>query len=546
MTERNNDPVSNDPNSDPRRDPAGPAGEGMPEAGLGPDAAVAPGASAEGMEPNPDLPDAVGGSRSYWQLTREDFCKNRWAMASVVVVFIVTTLAVFCPLIANNRPYMINAVFEGRYDESYFVMIDMAERAIRHERGATLSLRDISDRMATAHRRMAPMVPEERQARFQELTGILRTVGAASQSAYADALAYFQDEFDIDEIALVPATRYPVLRVLTPTEMWFMGFYILAIPLVLLGRRVGGFWRALGFAAAGAFLCTWALAWMFPRVEDNFPYRRFIESQEFADNGWSVVRAIVPYGENENITSEARQPPTFLMPMDQRNPDQRFHLLGTDTNGRDVLCRMIYGARISMLVGIVAVSIYVTIGILLGALAGYFGGWIDLALSRIIEVVICFPVLFLILAVQAFLQPSIINIMVALALVSWTGVARLQRGEFIRLVNLDFVQGVRAIGGGHNRIIFMHILPNAIAPILVLASFGIAGSILVESTLSFLGFGVPPPTASWGDLLNNGRNDIQGTWWLTIFPGFAIFLTVTCFNLVGEGIRDALDPRRRH
>ncbi|MBI5154015.1 ABC transporter permease [Candidatus Poribacteria bacterium] len=218
--------------------------------------------------------------------------------------------------------------------------------------------------------------------------------------------------------------------------------------------------------------------------------------------------------------------------------------MGTDTNGRDVFARMIYGARISMLVGIVAVSIYVTIGIFLGALAGYFGGWTDLVLSRIIEIVICFPVLFLILSVQAFTRPSILNIMAALGLVWWTGVARLQRGEFLRIVNLDFVQAVRALGGSHLRIIFMHVLPNAFGPILVMISFGIAGSILVESALSFLGFGVPQPTASWGDLLLNGRADPQGTWWLTVFPGFAIFLTVTCFNLMGEGVRDALDPRR--
>ncbi|MCC7392125.1 ABC transporter permease, partial [Candidatus Sumerlaeota bacterium] len=214
------------------------------------------------------------------------------------------------------------------------------------------------------------------------------------------------------------------------------------------------------------------------------------------------------------------------------------------TNGRDVLARMIYGTRVSMLVSIVAVAIYTMIGMLLGAVAGYFRGWTDIIISRLTEVVICFPALMVILSVQAFLKPSILNIILTMAALWWTGVQRLQRGEFLRLVNLDYVQAVRALGGSNLRIMAMHILPNALGPILVMTSFGIAGAILVESALSFLGFGVPQPMASWGDLLNNGRNDINGTWWLTVFPGLAIFLTVTCFNLVGEGFRDALDPQR--
>lgn len=230
--------------------------------------------------------------------------------------------------------------------------------------------------------------------------------------------------------------------------------------------------------------------------------------------------------------------------MEERDENQNWHWLGTDTNGRDVLARMIYGARVSMLIGIFAVSLYTIIGIILGAMAGYFGKLTDILLSRLMEIVICFPALVLILAVQAFLQASLLNIILALAFLGWTVVARLQRAEFLRLRGQDFVQSVRALGGSHLRIIFLHILPNGLGPILVVVSFGIAGSIVVESALSFLGFGVPQPMASWGDLLNNGRNDIQGLWWLTVFPGLAIFFTVTSFNLVGEGIRDALDPKR--
>lgn len=219
------------------------------------------------------------------------------------------------------------------------------------------------------------------------------------------------------------------------------------------------------------------------------------------------------------------------------------HLLGTDDQGRDVLSRMMHGCYISISVGFVAVSIYVLIGIIVGGIAGYFGGWIDIVLSRLIEVIICFPVFFLILAVLAFINPSIYNIMIVIGLTSWTGIARLIRGEFLKHRSQDYVQAARVVGGSALRIMFRHILPNSLAPVLVSATFGIAGAILIESSLSFLGFGVQPPTPSWGDILSQSRNYMDIAWWLTFFPGAAIFLTITAFNLVGEGLRDAIDPR---
>jgi peptide/nickel transport system permease protein len=281
---------------------------------------------------------------------------------------------------------------------------------------------------------------------------------------------------------------------------------------------------------------------MLPPVKDARSYRRILSTETFQKRGFALL-APIPYGENENIIADARQAPTWRVAAADRTT-RRWHWLGTDTNGRDVLARMIYGARVSIFIGVVAVGLYTLIGVVLGALAGYYGGWADLLISRLIEFVICFPVLMVILAVQAFLAPSLLNLVLALALMWWTGVARLQRAEFLRLVNLDFVQSVRALGGSDFRIIALHMLPNGLAPILVMISFGVAGSIVVESALSYLGFGVPQPMASWGDLLNNGRNDVRGLWWLTIFPGLAIFVTVTCFNLVGEAVRDALDPKR--
>ena len=224
-------------------------------------------------------------------------------------------------------------------------------------------------------------------------------------------------------------------------------------------------------------------------------------------------------------------------------PPTKDHLLGTDAEGRDVFTRMIYGTRISMTIGIVAVSIYMFIGIILGALAGYFGGAIDLWISRIIEVVICFPTFFLILTIAAFIEKrTIFHVMILIGVVSWTGVARLVRGEFLRQRSLDYVQAAMALGIDKTKIIFGHILPNAMGPILVSATFGIASAILTESSLSFLGLG-DPTAPSWGGILNVGRQ--QGKLWLILAPGLAIFIVVSIFNLVGEAVRDAMDPRLR-
>jgi peptide/nickel transport system permease protein len=224
-------------------------------------------------------------------------------------------------------------------------------------------------------------------------------------------------------------------------------------------------------------------------------------------------------------------------------PPGNGHYLGTDDLGRDVLARMIHGARVSLTVGFFATIIAVLVGSFLGALAGYYGGPADWIVSRVIEVVLCFPFLFLLLGIVALFRPSMLTIMIALGLTSWTNEARYVRGEFLRIREIEFAQAARASGARDARIIFRHLLPNALAPMIVSASFGVASAILTESALSFLGLGVPLPTASWGSILSTAHEHIEYAWWLVLFPGLAIFSTVAAFNIVGERVREALDPR---
>lgn len=436
---------------------------------------------------------------------------------------------------------------------------------------------------------LAFLPPDERAAPSQAAARALAALRTAAEpgweaAAARAAIADLEQALDQAATTRVPealqrlpqVTLWPAFRYLSPTEVGFMILYLACLAALFPLRRpflaLSGRGRAaalLGPALLAAALWGQLVPAGLPPADALYKdLARGLAADPEAQG--TVVFPPVPFGENENIYADRTTPPVLweLVSDDAgaglarrlREPGEaaltvaearqrlgrlRAHLLGTDENGRDILARLIIGSRVSLSVGFVAVSIYLAIGIVLGALAGYFGGWVDVGLSRFNEVVTCFPSFFLIISVMAILDPSIWNVMIVIGITRWTEVFRLVRAEFLRLTALDFVTAGRALGLSAPRIVFRHVLPNALGPVFVAAAFGVAGAILIESALSFLGFGVPPPQASWGSVLHDARGHEQQMWWVTIFPGLLIFLTVTAYNLVGEGLRDALDPRLR-
>ncbi|MCO4784262.1 MAG: ABC transporter permease [Candidatus Cloacimonetes bacterium] len=266
------------------------------------------------------------------------------------------------------------------------------------------------------------------------------------------------------------------------------------------------------------------------------PYKDWTEIIQKKRMNGQIVDVLMPF----NIYSY-RQP--NVNPGMNPAPPNSKQILGTDTEGRDVFARMIYGTRISLTIGLIAVSMYISIGIVLGALAGFFGGVTDIVISRLIEIMLCFPTFFLILTLLAMVNTrSIFYVMIIIGFTRWPEVARLVRAEFFKLKSMDYVQAAIALGFTKGRIIFGHVLPNALGPVIVTAVFGVASSILIESSLSFLGLG-DASAPSWGEILSQGR--AQFKLWLILTPGLAIFFMVSIFNLVGEGLQDAMDPKQR-
>lgn len=296
----------------------------------------------------------------------------------------------------------------------------------------------------------------------------------------------------------------------------------------------------LYFPALGYFRPQWEN----PIFQREGFRRRYPENLKAKDpESWAIWPLV--YQDPYRRIYENEWPGQPANPIQDQGHPNRYNIFGTDSRGVDVFAQMVHGTTIALLVGFVSMGIAAAIGITTGSIAGYAGGWADMLLSRLIEVVMCIPTLVLILALLAIVeQPSIWHMMAVIGATSWTGIARLTRAEFLKLKQTDFVAAARVLGNGRLRIIFRHILPNALAPVLVPITFGIASAILIESGLSFLGFGAPPPNPSWGTLLNAGRANLN-LWWLVVFPGAAIFLAVLAYNLIGEGLQDATDPRLR-
>jgi peptide/nickel transport system permease protein len=248
---------------------------------------------------------------------------------------------------------------------------------------------------------------------------------------------------------------------------------------------------------------------------------------------------VAPAGPNEqNITARLRPP--ALAGGSWSRP------LGTDELGRDVLSRLLYGGRVSLMVGLLAVAVSCPLGVVIGLASGFFGGWIDRTLMRFTDIQLAIPTILLAMALVTVLGPGVLNLIVVLSVTGWTIYARLVRGETLALRGREFVEATRAAGAGEARIMFRHVLPNVVSPAIVVATFAVGSMVVLEATLSFLGIGVPLRVVTWGSMLNGGRTYLKSAWWITAFPGLAIFVTVLAINALGDTMRDALDPRLRN
>jgi len=356
----------------------------------------------------------------------------------------------------------------------------------------------------------------------------------------------------IDEVDLVSAEQFPGFwrdawlrfrkRTLPYAAFWLV--MLLAVVALFSPAIVGTkpivckYKGDIYFPALGYFQPSWENGiFITDEVLENYPQRLKANDPK----SWAIWPLV--YQDPQRRVRAGEWPDQPANP-DDAAPPTRWNLFGVNDVGEDVFAKMVHGTRIALLVGFVSTGIATLIGLVVGAVAGYFGGWVDLVVSRLIEIVMCIPTLILILALVAILEkPTIWHLMAVIGATGWTSIARYTRGEFLKLKRLEYVTAARSLGASRIRIMLRHILPNALAPVLVPISFGIAAAILIESTLSFLGVGAPTKT-SWGRLLNEGRENLSN-WWLIVFPGTAIFLTVLAYNLIGEGLQEATDPRLR-
>jgi len=512
--------------------------------------------------------------QSQWELIAREFGKRRLAVVAACVILSLVTISIFAPLIANDRPLYYVGFNRFEYQEAARTLrgaIGQLSELRSQAEPSPSKLKDLEQATRLQVSLMSSALPAEQSIKLRDLgVRLVQTLSKPDAVLVASELKSLQRElrsdFDGRDVTLVTRTHWPVLASMIWSDIAFLVANVLVLTWPIwtrILRRWGG--SANDGASTGWYVAVMiglplacGLAWgsLVPQRVDRTNYKSGVLASDDGEKKaavvfQSVVWPPVTFGLDENDLDGKTQPPAWyrraksglaVVPLSRWSSS---HWLGTDELGRDILCRMIWGGRVSLSVGIVAVAIYVTIGIVVGSLAGYFRGMCDLIVSRIIEVVICFPAFFLILTIVALIGPGLFNIMVVIGLTGWTGIARLVRGEFLRLVDQEFVLAGRALGYSPLRLIFRHVLPNALAPVLVSATFGVAGAILTESALSFLGLGITVPTPSWGGILADGRSALTRAPWLIHFPGLAIFVTITSYNLVGEALRDAADPRLR-
>ena len=569
-------------------------------------------------------------SKDYWDIVFEQLGRRKLFKVATVVLALIYASAIFAPIIANDRPYVLEAANykeygkahrtlypatlglgrvakqsaeeylskqkEGAAEFSYAQAIEqerlaietqvsiMAKYLLEEQREPLFAVRNAADELARVGLAADSEAAQEQASQLKELVKGVRTDYAAQDPENEEA----------GGLVLQGVTSYPLFEAIDKWEMFFMVLWALLLtwPLwnravnLLLGRNRGRIRKArkpklfavLGLSFLAMFVWNATIGGsitfstapykdaltngeivptrvIFPPLaqgfaetnsSENFRPPTWVASAEMNEKGYYVRGARVPEADPITGYLPPEAPVKVRYGEAELNGGAR-HPLGTDSVGRDLLVRLLWGGRVSLSVGIVSAALLVLIGTFIGAIAGYSGGIVDLLISRVIEIVLCFPAFFLILMVVAFTDPTvvppIIAIVVVIALVRWTGVARLARGEFLKLRDQEFVVAAQALGFSSRRTIFRHILPNAMGPILVSGAFAVAAGILTESALSYLGFGIQHPVPSWGSLVVESRSAEH--WWIQVFPGLAIFVTVLCYNLVGDAFRDALDPKMK-
>ena len=571
-------------------------------------------------------------SKDYWDIVFEQLGRRKLFRVSMVVLALLYASAIYAPLIANDKPYVLEAIDYKAYNSANSLMSattssiarllketpeeyaasrgadapDTLSGAMSVEREAlVLKLAVMEEALPVAdHGALDALLGEVDAALAKFAAGDQEASLAAADEAKKTARAlkkeYLAKAPETEGAApegkqLMPKKTYPLFASLSPFAIFLMVFWFLLMLWPLWNRMVNRalldgdrerirrarhkktlfmlgvpvlssfFWFLGNGFGGGAFavgpyktgLTEGDIVAISPPVfpplvygfaethgEESFRPPTWTRNSEVNEEGYYVHGFRVPKADPVTGYMQPPTPTVVRVGEPERNAVMR-HPMGTDELGRDFLVRLLWGGQVSLSVGILSALLLTVIGVVTGSIAGYFGGWTDILIMRLIEVLQSIPAFFLILVVMAFTDPEvvppIVAIVVVIALVRWTGVARLVRGEFLRLREAEFVLAANALGFRASRTIFRHVLPNALSPIIVSAAFSVAAGILTESAISFLGFGIQHPGASWGSLVNESRNPEH--WWVQVFPGLVIFLTVTCYNLAGDALRDALDPK---